>query len=533
MSRRQQTTGNLALEQKKVIVIEAVQRPETQKLRVAAYCRVSSDSSDQMNSFAAQLNYYTTLISGKDNWTMTDIYADAGISGTSAQKRPDFQRLLSDCRRGRVDKILVKSISRFARNAADCLETIRELRAIGVGVCFEEQGIDTSEITGELLTAMFSAIAQKESESISGNMRWSYQARTKKGTFLPAAMPFGYRIEGRKIVIDEERAKIVRQIFHNYLAGQSMDEIAAQLNRENVTVRIGLENRRWIHSAISYILSNERYIGDSLWQKTYATDTLPARQVRNHGERQQYYAEATHPPIIEKEIFLAAQELKKRRSEARVDYKLADGPLRRKISCGICGTRYTRKVCRGKTYWVCRTHDRNKDDCPSERIPEVEIHAAFLRMYHKLRLHGEQILKQMLDHLQTVRERRMLWSLEIIELNKRISDISDQDRMLADMNRCGLVDPDIFISRSNELAQQLRAAKQEKERILGAEHDDTIPQTRELLETLETLPEYLPAFDGEIFADLVDWITVDNGNTLRFRLKNGLELTEMAERSVR
>lgn len=312
-----------------------------------------------------------------------------------------------------------------------------------------------------------------------------------------------------------------------------MDEIAAQLNRENVTVRIGLENRRWIHSAISYILSNERYIGDSLWQKTYATDTLPARQVRNHGERQQYYAEATHPPIIEKEIFLAAQELKKRRSEARVDYKLADGPLRRKISCGICGTRYTRKVCRGKTYWVCRTHDRNKDDCPSERIPEVEIHAAFLRMYHKLRLHGEQILKQMLDHLQTVRERRMLWSLEIIELNKRISDINDQDRMLADMNRCGLVDPDIFISRSNELAQQLRAAKQEKERILGAEHDDTIPQTRELLETLETLPEYLPAFDGEIFADLVDWITVDNGNTLRFRLKNGLELTEMAERSVR
>ena len=127
-------------------------------------------------------------------------------------------------------------------------------------------------------------------------MRWSYQARMKKGTFLPAAMPFGYRIEDRKIVVDEDRAEIVRQIFHDYLAGQSMDEIAARLNRESVAVRSGLENRKWIHSAISYILSNERYIGDSLWQKTYATDTLPARQVRNHGERQQYYAEATHPP---------------------------------------------------------------------------------------------------------------------------------------------------------------------------------------------------------------------------------------------
>ena len=225
MGRRQQTDGSLALEQKKVIVIEAAQRPEAQKLRVAAYCRVSSDSSDQMNSFAAQLNYYTTLINSKDNWTMADIYADAGISGTSAEKRPDFQRLLTDCRRGRIDKILVKSISRFARNAVDCLETIRALKAIGVGVCFEEQGIDTSEMTGELLTAMFSAIAQKESESISGNMRWSYRQRMEKGTFLPSSMPFGYKIKDRSIVVDEAQAEIIRRIFNSYLAGQSMDEI--------------------------------------------------------------------------------------------------------------------------------------------------------------------------------------------------------------------------------------------------------------------------------------------------------------------
>ena len=139
----------------------------------------------------------------------------------------------------------------------------------------------------------------------------------------------------------------------------------------------------------------------------------------------------------------------------------------------------------------------------------------------------------MISDLQSIRERRMLWSMDIIELNKRISDINDQDRMLADMNKCGLVDPDIFISRSNDLAHQLRAAKLEKERILGADHDDTIPRTRELMETLETLPEFLPAFDGEILTDLVDGITADSGNILRFRLKNGLELTERVERSVR
>jgi len=428
---------------------------------------------------------------------------------------------------------LVKSISRFARNAADCLKIIQELKAIGVGVCFEEQGIDTSEMTGELLTAMFSAIAQKESESISGNMRWSYQHRMKSGTYLPSSIPFGYQIKDKKIVVDEERADIVRSIFLSYLAGQSMDEIAARLNRENVIVQNGIESRRWLQSAVSYILSNERYIGDSLWQKTYATDTLSARQVRNHGERQQYYAEVTHPPIIEKDIFLAVQELKTRRIEAHGSYKTVTTPLQRKIICGVCGTPFRRKVCNRKTYWACRKHYKDKDDCPMRQIPEEEIFAAFLRLYHKLRLHGEPILKQMLSDLRSVRERRMLWSMDIIELNKKISDINDQERMLADMNKCGLVDPDIFISKTNELAQQLRTAKQEKDRILGTERDDTIPQTRELLETLETLPVFLPAFDGEIFTDLVDGITADESNVLRFHLKNGLELTETIERSVR
>ena len=534
MGRRQNIDGNLALDSKKVIVIEAIKRPEEQKLRVAAYCRVSSDSSDQMNSFAAQLNYYTALISGKENWVMTDLYADAGISGTSAKKRPDFQRLLSDCRKGRIDKVLVKSISRFARNATDCLETIRELKSIGVGVYFEEQNIDTSNMTGELLTAMFSAIAQKESESISGNMRWSYQHRMKSGTFLPSSVPFGYIIRGKDIVVNDEQAEVIRKIFSSYLAGISMDDIAAQLNHEKESAGTGGDNRRWLQSAISYILSNERYIGDSLWQKTYATDTLPARQVRNHGERQKYYVEDTHQPIIEKEIFRAVQELRAQRGEKyNCNNPRQENPLHGIIHCGECGSPFRRKICRGNTYWVCHNHDNSKKNCSMSQIPEGQIHASFLRLYHKLRLHGEPILKQMISDLQSIRERRMLWSLDIIELNKRISDINDQDRMLADMNKCGLVDPDIFIARSNLLAQQLRAAKQEKERILGAEQDDTIPKTRELMEILESMPEFLPEFNGEIFTDLVEKVTADDSDVLRFRLKNGLELSETIDRRTR
>lgn len=312
---RQNTEGSLALQERRVIVIEAAERSETQKLRVAAYCRVSSDSSDQLNSFMAQTHYYTDLITQNPNWIMADIYADEGISGTSAGRRPEFQRLLADCRRGRVNRILVKSISRFARNTKECLETIRSLKAIGVGVWFEEQNIDTSQVSGELLTAVFAAIAQKESESISENQRWSYQHRMQSGTFLPSSMPYGYVIRDRKIEIDEEQAEVVREIFSSYLSGMNMREIANRLNDAGIPVKSGKEEYRWQYTAISYILSNEKYIGDSLWQKTYSTDTFPVQRFKNNGEREQYYAAGTHPPIIDRATFQAVQELKAVREE--------------------------------------------------------------------------------------------------------------------------------------------------------------------------------------------------------------------------
>lgn len=191
MSNRQKTTGNLAIseEQQHVIVIEATERPQDLKLRVAAYTRVSSDSADQLNSFAAQNRYYTALISGKENWIMVDIYADRGITGTSAEKREDFQRLMADCRRGLIDKVLCKSISRFARNTTECLEAIRELRTLGIGIEFEEQHIDTAKLSGETLTAIFASMAQSESKAISDNMRWSYQRRMEMAPMFQLVSP--------------------------------------------------------------------------------------------------------------------------------------------------------------------------------------------------------------------------------------------------------------------------------------------------------------------------------------------------------
>lgn len=231
-------TTALAEKQPRVIKIEPTERPQNVRLRVAAYTRVSSDSEDQLNSFAAQNRYYTELISSKAEWRMVDIYADEGITGTSVAKRDDFQRMMADCRRGLIDQILVKSISRFARNTKDCLQNIRELKELGVNVRFEREGIDTVNVSSELITAIYAAFAQKESESISGNMQWSYQRRMESGEFNTCKAPWGFRLDGRKLKICEPEADIVQRIFREYLSGKNPQEIADDLNASCLTERV-------------------------------------------------------------------------------------------------------------------------------------------------------------------------------------------------------------------------------------------------------------------------------------------------------
>ena len=458
--------------------------------------------------------------------------ADEGITGTSAEKREDFQRLLADCRRGLIDRVLVKSISRFARNTKECLEAIRELKSLGVGVRFEKENIDTATMSGEMMTALFASFAQAESESISGNMRWSYQKRMQSGTFLPSSVPYGYRICNRQIVIDEEEAKIVRRIFKDYLAGINMAEIAASLNRMGIPKRKDNAEIIWHKTSIRYMLSNERYVGDSLWQKTYMTDAFPPVMVRNRGEKEMYYAEATHPAIITKEEFDAVQMLLGQRAK-RESCPENRSPFDQKVFCGQCGTSFRKKVSHGKVFWSCRKHNEDILSCPVTQVLDAEIRRAFLRSHYNLKIHGEAILTEMLNSLQAIRNRRMLWSLDVIELNKQISELTSQNQMLATLKQQGLIDPDIFISQNNELTEQLRTAKLKKERLLVADGDSTIAQTRELMEILDAGPDFLDDFDAELFGELVEKIIVDSSEQLRFRLKNGLELVEIIERTVR
>ena len=520
------TQDNLA---RKLTIIPA-NTPEVIKLRVAAYCRVSTDSKDQLNSFTAQYAYYTSLISNQENWTLVDIYADEGITGTSAEKREDFRRLIEDCRRGLIDKVYTKSISRFARNTKDCLEVTRELKTMGIGVVFEEQHIDTSIVSGEMLTAVFAACAQAESESISKNMRWSYQKRMQSGNYITQKYPFGYRLKGNELIVDEREACVVKLVFYRYLSGWNIEEIAKEITQLGVKTRDGLDT--WGRATIRYILHNEKYIGDTLHQKKYTTDIFPFEKRINEGEKTQYYITDTHPPIIDRTTFAMAQLLYKSKrpsitGRAKHQYDFTKG-----IYCGDCNTCFKRTVNRGTAYWVCNCHNSG-GDCTMRPVAEKEIYAAFLRLYYKLKHKGVEILAAMVEDLNVVRERQMLWSSDIIEVNKRISSITSQSHKLTLLNQQGAVDSDIFISKSNQLAEQLRNAKREKERLLQKQDDDILRKTREIIEVLQCGPDFLDSFDAELFHELIDQIIVESNRRIRFRLINGLELPEYIERTVR
>ena len=521
MSGKEKTNGSLAMAPR-VITIPAASQENTRKLRVAAYARVSSNSEDQKHSFAAQNAYFSKLITDNPDWELADIYADQGITGTSIDKRDDFLRMMEDCRKGRIDRILVKSSSRFARNTKESLEAVRELAALGVSVYFEEQNIDTAQVSGEVLIAIFAALAQRESEAISKRRRWSYQVQMKKGQFNTCQAPIGYRLDGRELEVIPEEAKVVQRIFREYLSGRNSRELARMLNEENV---LGLD---WKYNTIDYILQNERYAGNALLQKRYTTDTLPFCLKKNRGERPQYFVEDINEAIVSQKIFDKAQALRRER-------RVAQGQMHNKVSQHMrcsCGSPIRAKQVRDRWYWVCCWHDE-RHTCPLMPIPEEEVEQAFLRLYYRLKHYGIDVLTQLISDLYAVRTGSLLWSENIVEINKQISDIASQERLLTQLKQQGSVDPDIFISRGNLLAERRRELKLQKERILQSEEDHTIQQTQDMLDVLESGPDWLDDFDEQLFSDLVEKIVVINNEKLCFRLLNGLEVTEKIERTQR
>ena len=436
---------------------------------------------------------------------------------------------MQDCRKGKIDRILVKSISRFARNTKDCLAAVRELKELGVSVQFEEQGIDTSKVSSEMVTAIMASLAQKGSESISGNVQWGYQKRMESGKFNTCKAPYGFTLHEGKLSIKEDEATVVRFIFQLYLNGLNGYEIANTLSQQEIPP--GREMGTWKDSSIYYILKNERYAGKAMVGKSYSTTTFPHKKVRNHGEREMYLMPDSNPPIVSPEIFDRVRALLQSR---KTSYNgSTNQPFSRKLYCANCGRSLKRKFTNKKMYWVCNTHFQNAALCPTPPYHTPDIEQAFCRLYYKLKHHGSSIFTQMLSNLQKIRYARMLWSEDVISLNKKISDTLSQVQFLAQLQQSGGVDPDTFISSNNKLSEQLRRLKQEKARLLDTDSDELADRTRDLMDALEDGPDFLDSFDAELFDALVEKIIVDSNERLRFRLKNGLELTEQIERTRR
>ena len=280
----------------------------THKIRCAAYCRVSSSSEDQLHSYAAQVRFYSEKFNGSETEELVDIYADEGITGTSDEKRTEFQRLIRDCKRGKIDRIYTKSISRFARNTKDCLNTVRLLKELGITIIFEEDNIDSAKLHDEFMITVMGSLAQEESTSISQNMRWSVKKRMENGTFEPSSVPYGYIKKDGKLVVEPSDAKIVKMIYDWYLSGMGLSKIANELNNRGVPPIT--HGSKWYTFPVKYILKNERYVGDMLLQKYYSTDTLPYKKIANKGERNKYLISDSHEAIISRDDFNKVQRYK-------------------------------------------------------------------------------------------------------------------------------------------------------------------------------------------------------------------------------
>ena len=499
-------------------------------LRVAAYCRVSSNSEDQLNSYAAQIRAYTERINSTEGWQLVDIYADEGLTGTKSDKREEFKRLMQDCRAGKIDKVLVKSVSRFARNTYDCLAALRELKLLGISVCFEKENMDTETLTDELAVSVFGSLAQQESVSISQNQLWSYKKRMESGAFITCARPYGYRItNGKELEIIEEEAAVVRRIFSAYLDGMGSIPIAEELNRHGLRTSYG---KRWRENTVRYILTNEKYVGDALSQKSFTTDAFPAKSLRNHGQRPKFYSENTHPAIISRQDFEHVQQLIA--SRRREDYAAREYPMSRLITCAECGGKFMRRSSKtGFITWVCRNHNCSKENCSQMPIAEAELYAAFLRMYNTLKAHCGEILRPAVLQLMALRDAAGRGDPAMAEMTTELAKLMEQEHVVTQLHARSLLDADSYIEKRNALDNRIAELRRKRRELLSHEDDDTIEQAKLLMRIIEDGPDTLEHMDEALFSDIVVRMIAQTDGNLVFELAGGFQFNERVWRENR
>ena len=504
------------------VIHPTIAEKQNTKIRCAAYCRVSSDSEDQLNSFMTQTRYYEKAFENSETEQLADIYADEGITGTREDKRDEFQRMIKDCRRGKIDRIYTKSISRFARNTKDCLKNIRELKSLGITVFFEKENIDTAKLTDEMMITIMGGLAQEESTSISQNMRWSVQKRMQNGTYKNATPPFGFKKVNGDLEVDENQMQIVRQMFEWYVSGYGLQAIADKLNSMNI--QSGKQSVLWKADNVKYVLKNERYIGDALFQKSYVTETLPHVKKRNYGEKQKYYAENVNPPVVDKDIFHKVQVLLLSRHRDFVSNEYA---LSGKICCGKCGATYKHRNRKSGAYWICRKHDVNASDCENGSIPKSKIYLAFIRLCNKLWHNYKVILTPLQTALQDLKLRKFSGQTQVMDIHKEVAKLREHTHVLARLKTKGFLDEAKYIEQTNELNVKISKLQSELKKLTRSDdEDETLDQIEMLIDFFERRDKPITEFEESAFESIVEKIVVIDQHELEFHLIGGIKFKE-------
>lgn len=384
----------------RITKIEARSRTPIRRKRVAAYCRVSKDTDRLMHSVVSQISYYSNLIQNNPEWEYAGVYADEGITGTDAARRPEFQRMLEDAEKGTMDLILTKSISRFARNTVDLLNIVRHLKDIGVEIRFEEQNISTFSGDGELMMTILGSFAQAESESISQNIKWSKKKQAEKGQMTNKSAPYGYQVEDRHLVIIPEEAEVVRRVFSLYTnEKKSTYEIAGLLNADKIP---GQRGGKWTNSSVLRMLRNEAYGGDQILLKYYVADPLKHHMVRNHGEKERYLVENAHEAIIDKDTYEKTQIELERRSQLGIyaNTHVTHNEFTRRVICKGCGHFFSRQnsTALGEKIhvWSCK---RTEGKCMTPSIPEETFRSMFCEVMDMNEYDPEKF-SEVIDHIE-------------------------------------------------------------------------------------------------------------------------------------
>jgi DNA invertase Pin-like site-specific DNA recombinase len=498
---------------------------ESRKRKTAGYARVSTDHEDQISSYAAQVDYYTNYIKSREDWEFVKVFTDEGISATSTAKREGFKKMVSEALAGNISLIITKSVSRFARNTVDSLTTIRKLKENGIEVYFEKENIWTFDSKGELLLTIMSSLAQEEARSISENVTWGHRKRFSDGkVYVPFGRFLGYdRGENGELIINEEQAIIVRRIYKMFLDGNTPHTIAKALTDEGIPTPGGKKN--WGATTVKSILSNEKYKGDALLQKSYTVDFLTKKKKANEGEIPQYYVEGSHKGIISTEVFELTQiELERRKSGDNRHSGMSI--FASKIKCGCCGSWYGSKIWHSnskykRTIYQCNHKFKNGEKCTTPHLYEEQIKTAFITAVNKLISDKKRIISDFLECEKVIFDMTEIEN-ERDKLTSELAVTADLIQKIIAENARIALDQTEYQKRYDSLVEQFETTKS---RLSEVEEQLSQKRSRKeifrkFITDLEKQENLLTEFNEEIWCSLVDFVTVGKDGKLTFAFKN-------------